>query len=144
MKKFLAVIFVVSLCLGFVGVSMAVEADGTSTQANTGDRGDQSQDMMGNNASSSMDGSVSQNAGVVGVNQASGNLNNQGNIVTEAVTAIEDSPEAHALVTQENSGMTLNNDTTGTSNNLNTSVIGNSGAVGLNQASGNQNKEGND
>jgi hypothetical protein len=95
------------------------------------------------NATNTMTGSVIFNTGIVGVNQASGHMNNQANVVAVAVTgALTAFADAQASAEQR---MDVDNEYDGDSvvstNSITTSILLNAGIVGVNQASSSFNNQ---
>jgi hypothetical protein len=106
-----------------------------------------------NDRFSTIDASILRNIGITGVNQDSGNANNQANAIAIAVTDTEAVANSQADAEQVNQGNSVN--ARGTLGDpplstppqkqdlLNASVLGNVGVTGVNQSVGNMNNQAN-
>ena len=124
----------------------AAEAKALINQVNE----DQSSDEFGSEDLNSVDPedpditqSMSDNTGIVGVNQASGHMNNQANVVAVAVTGASTAfADAQASATQV---MDVDNDVDSediiSTNLIDGSILSNAGIVGVNQASSSFNNQ---
>jgi hypothetical protein len=89
-----------------------------------------------------IEGSVSGNTGIVGVNQNSGNMNNQTNAVAAAIGVNPTLALGEGALGQVNSGNTVRAENTVKYDEIgNGSVSGNSGVVGVNQSVGDMNNQ---
>jgi len=102
------------------------------------------------NITALIDTSINTNTGIVGVNQNAGNMNNQTNAVALAAGVNVDASGTGAGVAlaesdlgQENSGNTVTEINATKSAQIHTSVNGNIGIVGVNQAVGNNGNQSN-
>jgi hypothetical protein len=86
-------------------------------------------------------GSVNNNAGIVGVNQNAGNMNNQTNAVALAVGIGSQVALAESVLGQVNTGNTVLEVETLKVDRIADSINTNSGIVGVNQSSGNMNNQ---
>ncbi len=86
-------------------------------------------------------GSINGNAGIVGVNQNAGNMNNQTNAVALAVGFGAFVALAEADLGQTNAGNTVEEVATVKLDRIQNSITGNQGIVGVNQSSGNMNNQ---
>lgn len=91
--------------------------------------------------SATIQDSISGNSGVVGVNQNSGNMNNQLNKVALAVGPGSHVALSEAALGQVNAGNSVTEIETFRFNTINGSVNNNDGIVGVNQSSGNMNNQ---
>ncbi len=89
----------------------------------------------------SIEGSINDNTGVVGVNQNAGNMNNQLNALALAVGLGSKFALSEASLGQFNVGNSVDEIETVKTNLLSFSVNGNSGIVGVNQSTGNMNNQ---
>jgi len=95
------------------------------------------------NKSASILDSISDNTGVINVNQNSGNMNNQSNGVAAAVGLGAVVALSDADLGQLNSGNTVDEFATVKVGSIENSINGNSGIVNVNQSTGNMNNQGN-
>lgn len=102
------------------------------------------------NLTATMTGSVNRNTGIIGVNQNSGNNNNQTNAVAIAaglplgdVSTGRGVALAEADLGQENTGNKVRAVNVHSTAGMSTAVSGNTGIVGVNQATGNNSNEAN-
>jgi hypothetical protein len=86
-------------------------------------------------------GSVNNNSGIIGVNQNSGNMNNQTNAVALAVGIGSQVALAESVLGQVNTGNTVLEVETLKENRIAESINTNTGIVGVNQSSGNMNNQ---
>jgi hypothetical protein len=86
--------------------------------------------------------SVNNNAGLIGVNQNTGNMNNQTNAVALAVGLGAVVALSEAALGQENAGNVMEDISTLRTNLIVDSASGNSGVTQINQSSGNMNNQG--
>jgi len=86
-------------------------------------------------------GSINNNAGVIGVNQDAGNMNNQHNLLAMAVGFNAFVALSESGLGQVNSGNVVEEIETVKSLDISNSISGNSGIVGVNQAAGNMNNQ---
>jgi len=86
-------------------------------------------------------GSVNNNAGIVGVNQNAGNMNNQTNAVALAVGIGSQVALAESVLGQVNTGNTVLEVETLKVDRIADSISTNTGIVGVNQSSGNMNNQ---
>ncbi len=93
------------------------------------------------NLTASIDNSVNDDSGVVGVNQNAGNMNNQLNALALAVGLGSKFALSEASLGQFNTANFVDEIETVKSNLIAFSVNGNSGIVGVNQSSGNMNNQ---
>lgn len=91
--------------------------------------------------SAEIDSSINGNSGVVGVNQNSGNMNNQLNKLALAVGPGSHVALSEAALGQVNTGNRVREAETFRVNRITGSVSNNSGIVGVNQSSGNMNNQ---
>ena len=89
----------------------------------------------------SIEGSINDNSGVVGVNQNAGNMNNQLNALALAVGLGSKFALSEASLGQFNTTNTVDEIETVRTNLISFSVNGNSGVVGVNQSTGNMNNQ---
>ncbi len=89
----------------------------------------------------SIEGSINDNSGVVGVNQNAGNMNNQLNALALAVGLGSKFALSEASLGQFNTSQFVDEIETVKSNLIMASVNGNSGIVGVNQSTGNMNNQ---
>jgi hypothetical protein len=89
----------------------------------------------------SIEGSINDNSGVVGVNQNAGNMNNQLNALALAVGLGSKFALSEASLGQFNTSQFVDEIETVKSNLILASVNGNSGIVGVNQSTGNMNNQ---
>ena len=88
-----------------------------------------------------IESSINNNSGVVGVNQNAGNMNNQLNALALAVGLGSKFALSEAALGQENTGNIVNEIETVKSDLISNSGSGNSGIIGVNQSSGNMNNQ---
>ncbi|NIO05529.1 MAG: hypothetical protein GTN74_13230 [Proteobacteria bacterium] len=94
--------------------------------------------------SSEISNSIRQNSGIVGVNQASGTMNNQGNVVaTATTTGLSAFVNSQAATEQENELNVELQLLAVSAGRIDGSISGNDGVVGVNQASGSLNNQAN-
>jgi hypothetical protein len=93
------------------------------------------------NLTATITGSINSNAGVVGVNQNAGNMNNQANLVSMSVGLGSQFALSESALGQVNVGNTVIEVATVKFDVINNSVNGNSGIVGVNQSVGNMNNQ---
>jgi hypothetical protein len=91
--------------------------------------------------SAAIDGSINSNSGVVGVNQNSGNMNNQLNKLALAIGPGSKVALSEAALGQVNTNNRVDEVETVRDNRISGSVNQNSGIVGVNQSSGNMNNQ---
>ena len=91
--------------------------------------------------SATIDGSINDNTGVVGVNQNAGNMNNQTNSLALAVGPDAVYALAEANLGQENAHNIVMELNTGKADTITGSVNGNTGIVQVNQSVGNMNNQ---
>jgi hypothetical protein len=123
----------------------AAEAKALINQVNE----DQHDDEFGGEALNSVDpepdpditNSMSDNTGIVGVNQASGHMNNQANVVAVAVTSSRAFADAQASAEQRMLRNSVDAFETVSTNVVEGSILLNTGIVGLNQASASVNNQ---
>jgi hypothetical protein len=151
MKKSLAITLGLLLCFAFTSPAMAgdldlflAEAEAEAEQLNTQNDNTGVLVITPTDPSSEISGSIDGNSGVVGVNQASGVMNNQANaVVTAATVLISAFAEAEVEVEQENS-FNVELELLAISKGLIDGSIGrNDGVVGVNQSSGSLNNQAN-
>ena len=155
MKKVLGIGLAVMLCLALVAPAMAGGrhhhrargfnmADADVEQATAFAADIEILNLSVTDVDAGMAGSIIGNTGIVGVNQAPGKLNNQGNVVAVSVTKEERAfQKAGASVMQANildfelEFLALSADI------IDSSIMGNGGIVGVNQAAGDLNNQAN-
>jgi hypothetical protein len=93
------------------------------------------------NLSATIDGSINDNIGVVGVNQNAGNMNNQTNSLALAVGPDAVYALAEANLGQENAHNIVMELNTGKADTITGSINGNTGIVQVNQSVGNMNNQ---
>jgi len=98
--------------------------------------------LTANRRDTSIIGSVNTNTGITGVNQNSGNANNQMNAVALAVGQGSVVALSEAALGQENSNITVREAGTTRHELIDTSVNGNTGITQVNQSNGNFNNQG--
>lgn len=89
-----------------------------------------------------IDGSINNNSGIVGVNQNAGNMNNQTNAVAVAVAMNGIVALSEAALGQVNVGNEVCEIATNKLDLIADSITGNAGIVSVNQSSGNMNNQG--
>ena len=152
MKKALGIGLAVMLCLALVSPAMAGgrrphgfnKADAYVVQANEFVADIEILNLSVTDVDAGMFGSIMENTGIVGVNQAPGKLNNQGNVVAASVTREDRAfQKADASVEQANmldfdlEFLALSADI------IDSSIMGNGGIVGVNQSAGDLNNQAN-
>jgi hypothetical protein len=93
------------------------------------------------NLTATITGSINGNAGVVGVNQNAGNMNNQANLVALSVGLGSEFALSEASLGQVNSSNTVIEVQTVKFGRIEGSISNNSGIVGVNQSVGNMNNQ---
>lgn len=110
------------------------------------------EEIGGNFRSAVIAGSINENVGIVGVNQDAGNANNQGNVVSVAVslngneeTSFTNAQAAASQYALGNVVVATEDFTAGPHKQalIGASILGNRGIVGVNQSVGNMNNQGN-
>jgi len=99
------------------------------------------QDVLVPDLTASIDNSINDDSGVVGVNQNAGNMNNQLNAVALAVGLGSKFALSEASLGQFNTSQFVDEIETVKSNLIMASVNGNTGVVGVNQSTGNMNNQ---
>jgi hypothetical protein len=149
MKKLCVITSALLLCLAFSMPAMAQPALIANATA-TADQGNDENDLTGaflinpSDPASQISGSISGNDGVVGVNQASGVLNNQANVVITAAT------NSNAILASATATLSQANDLNSevqllaiSKSAIDGSINTNNGLVGVNQTSGSLNSQAN-
>lgn len=121
-----------------------VESQAGVDQLNSGNSSTQEETALlddTSNRSTSIVNSINNNAGVVGVNQNAGNMNDQTNAVALAVGIGDYFALSEAELGQENTGNVVVESFTRATGTITDSINGNSGIVGVNQATGHMNNQ---
>ncbi len=122
----------------------AAEANAMLNQVNTHNQHTGVLVIDPDDPSSEIVGSISSNSGIVGVNQASGIMNNQGNVVASATTTGESAfVNSQAAAEQQNTFNVELQLLAISQGVIDGSISGNDGVVGVNQASGSLNNQAN-
>ncbi len=121
------------------------EAQAGVDQSNSGNSVTQNQsgtfDPAVPDRSATMTGSISNNSGIVGVNQNAGNMNSQTNTLAVAVGLNAFVALSEADLGQSNTGNTVDEIATVKLDRIDNSINGNAGIVSVNQSSGSMNNQ---
>lgn len=120
----------------------AVQYECSPTQGCDFDRPEGSPETGDPTRNAEINDSVNFNAGVVGVNQNAGNNNNQANALATSVGFNTHVALSESMLGQENHGNSIIGVNTVKLDLISGSILGNSGVVGVNQTTGNNNNQG--